>query len=78
MMPEFDLEEFNKLSPEERKLALEILQQYATEGTSDLYDCLIDADWDEIPVDIHTFLHDRKYLGNALYDSEGRFTLFPY
>ena len=44
MMPEFDLEEFNKLSPEERKLALEILQQYATDGTSDLYNCLIDAD----------------------------------
>lgn len=23
-------------------------------------------------------MHERKYLGNALYDTEGRFTLFPY
>jgi len=35
-------------------------------------------DYDEVPVPIHEFLHNRKYLGNALYDNEGRFTVFPY
>ena len=73
-----DWDELNKLSPEERKVALEILQQYATEGKSDIYETLKNSDWDEIPVDIHTFMHDKRYLGNALYDAEGRFTIFPY
>lgn len=73
-----DWDELNKLSPEERKVALEILQQYATDGKSDIYETLKNSDWDEIPVDIHTFMHDRRYLGNALYDAEGRFTIFPY
>lgn len=31
-----------------------------------------------MPATIHEFLHEKKYLGNALYDQEGRFTLFPY
>ena len=35
------------------------------------------SDYDEAPVDIHTFLHDKRYLGNALYD-KGKFTVFPY
>lgn len=35
-------------------------------------------DYAEIPVDIHTFLHEKQYLGEALYDKEGRFTLYPY
>lgn len=73
-----DWDELNKLSPEERKVALEILHQYATEGKSDIYETLKNSDWDEIPVDIHTFMHDKRYLGNALYDAEGRFTIFPY
>ena len=47
-------------------------------GESKLYEDLKYSDWAEIPVDIETFLHDKKYLGNALYDNEGRFTLYPY
>jgi len=73
-----DLSLLDSLSEEERKVALDILKQYATEGKSTLYNELTDIEWAEIPVDIKTFLHDKKYLGNALYDSEGRFTLFPY
>ena len=71
-------ETFNNLSEEEKKVALEILKQYSQEGKSSLLDDLKYADFEEIPVDIHTFLHDKKYLGNALYDQDGRFTLFPY
>lgn len=66
------------LSEEERKVALEILKQYSKEEKSELYDSLKYVDYDEVPVDINTFLHDKKYLGNALYDQDGRFTLFPY
>lgn len=66
------------LSEEERKVALEILKQYKEAGKSDLFNSLVYQDYEEIPVDIKTFLHDKKYLGNALYDQDGRFTLFPY
>lgn len=68
----------DNLNEEEKELALKILKEYWDEGSSDSYNNLIKQDWDEIPVDITTFLHDKKYLGNALYDTEGRFTLFPY
>ena len=71
-------EKLKGLPEEERKVALEILKQYSESGKSELYDSLKYADYDEIPVDIHTFLHDKKYLGAALYDPDGRFTLFPY
>lgn len=71
-------EQLDKLSPEERKLALEILEQYAKEGSSDIFNNLIYDDYEEIPVDIDTFLHDKEYLGNGLIDAEGRFTVFPY
>ena len=63
---------------EEKKVAIDILKQVAANGNSELLDVLKYSDFDEIPVDIETFLHDKKYLGNALYDKDGRFTLFPY
>lgn len=69
--------EFNNLSEEEKAVALQILKEMSN-GNNTSYNKLLYDDFDEIPVDIETFLHDRKYLGNALYDAEGRFTLFPY
>ena len=71
-------EQLNKLSEEERKVALDILKEYGKDGKSDIFNSLLYVDYSEIPADISTFLHDKKYLGNALYDQEGRFTLFPY
>ena len=68
----------NNLSEEERKVALSILEEFSKSGESTTFTNLMNDDFDEIPVDIDTFLHDKKYLGNALYDNEGRFTLFPY
>ena len=68
------------LSDEEKQLALQIFNEIANspEGKSELLDELKYSDFDEIPVDIHTFLHDKKYLGNGLYDRDGRFTVFPF
>lgn len=71
-------DELSMLSPEERELALKILGDISNKGASEDYNKILYDDYEEIPVDIETFLHDRKYLGNALYDGEGRFTLFPY
>lgn len=75
---EIDLSLLNDLSEEERQVALEILKQYAETGTSELFEELKYADFEEIPVDITTFLHDPLYLGKGLTDAEGRFTLYPY
>ncbi len=73
-----DLSVLNGLSPEERKLAIEMLKEIADTGKSELLEKMKYGDFEEIPVDIHTFLHDKRYLGNGLYDQDGRFTLFPY
>lgn len=68
----------NNLSEEERAAAIKILQEYAIEGKSDLLEELKYADFAEIPVDIETFIHEKQYLGNGLYDQEGRFTVYPF
>lgn len=74
-----NIEELKNLSEEERKVALEIMQQFSISGQSKLFEDLKYADFDEIPVDIETFLHDKRYLGSGLIDSEtGKFTVFPY
>lgn len=73
------LQELTKdLSEEERKAVLSIVQEYSETGESKQFTDLVYADFDEIPVDITTFLHERKYLGNGLYNPEGVFTVYPY
>ena len=73
-----EFNELNNLSEAEKALAIQILQQMSEKGSSKQLEDLRYSDFDEIPVSIHTFMHDRKFLGNALYDPEGRFTIFPY
>ncbi len=75
---EISEEEFKLLSKEEREFVLKILEEFKEFGESKTLNDLYHRDYEEIPVDITTFLHNRKYLGNALYDPDGRFTLFPY
>lgn len=77
-LDENTLEEFNSLNEEEKKLFLDILGEYSKDGSSNKLSNLFDEDFEEVPVPIEVFLHDRQYLGNALYDPDGRFTLFPY
>lgn len=69
--------EFNNLSEEERKVALKILEQYGDTGNSTLFDNLTYEDFEEIPVDIITFLTDNEYLGYAWHDGEGKCKLYP-
>ena len=66
------------LSEQERTAVLEILNQITKTGSSSKLDNILNEDWDEVPVDIDTFLTDKRYLGNALIDNEGRETIFPY
>ena len=66
------------LSEKERNEVLKILGELSKDGKSDTYNKLLYADYDEIPVDVETFLKDPRYLGKGLIDAEGRFTVFPY
>ena len=67
----------NNLTEQERQEVLKILKEMSN-GDSSSYTSLILEDYEEIPVDIDTFLHDTKYLGKGLIDNEGRFTVYPY
>ena len=73
-----NLKELDNLSPEERQIALQILQQYAESGQSKIYNNLKYADYEEIPVDIETFLTDDRYLGLAWKDAAGKSKLYPF
>lgn len=66
----------NNLSEAERKEVLNILGELSTTGTSSTYTHYLYKDYDEIPVDIDTFLRDPKYLGKGLINDEGVFTVY--
>ncbi len=65
------------LTPQEREIALKALSEIS-KGENKILETLKYADYEEIPVDIETFLYDKQYLGNGLIDPDGRFTVFPY
>ena len=73
-----DYPELENLSPQEREIAIKILNEYASTGNSKLYNEFICSEYDEIPVDVETFLYTPKYLGKGLIDSEGRKTVYQY
>lgn len=73
-----DFVELEGLTEEERKIALEILEQFSKDGKSDKFNDLLYQDYEEIPVDVETFLRDPQYLGKGLINEEGKFTVFPY
>ncbi|MBO7734845.1 MAG: hypothetical protein J6S67_19955 [Methanobrevibacter sp.] len=75
---DFDYSKLDGLSEKEKQYALTVLKELSEKGKSDKYEDLLYADYDEIPVDIVTFVEDRRYLGNAWHDSEGKSKLYPF
>ena len=73
-----NFEELKGLSEKERELALQILQEFSSQGTSKKYNELKYRDYKEIPVDIETFLTDDNYLGKAWKDATGKSKLYPF
>lgn len=73
---EFDV--LNTLSEKEKDIVLKILSEYSKQGSSSTYNELLISDYEEIPVDIETFLKDKKYLGKGLINEEGKFTVYKY
>ena len=70
--------ELKNLTEEERQQVLQILGQISERGHSQQYENLLYEDYEEIPVDIETFLTNPTYLGKGLINEEGKFTVFPF
>lgn len=68
----------SSLSEKEKDAVLKILGEYSSSDKSSTMKTLLDEDYEELPVDIDTFLYDPKYLGKGLIDKEGRKTVYPY
>lgn len=73
-----NLTELQGLSENEKRLALQILQEFSASGSSQKYQELKYRDYKEIPVDIETFLTDDNYLGKAWKDATGKSKLYPF
>ena len=73
-----DTSALDGLSEAERKAALSMLAEISETGRSKALEEMEYADYEEIPVDIGTFLADPEYLGRGLTNEEGKFTVFPY
>ena len=68
----------DNLTEQEKQAVLKILKEYSETGKSEYYNKLLLQDYKEIPVDIITFIKDRKYLGNAWHSSDGKCKLYPF
>ena len=77
-MINLDKVDLASLNEEERKAVLEILNEVSTEGSSQKYHEILYSDYEEIPVDILTFIKDYRYLGKAWHLSDGECKLYPY
>ena len=77
-LDERTLNEFNSLSDEERKIFIQVLEEYSKLGISNTLDSLYEEDFKEVPVDIITFIKDDRYLGRAWHLPDGKCKLFPY
>ena len=56
---------YNSLDPVEQGTLTQILQEFSETGESETYNTVWLQDYEEIPVDIDTFLENDEYLGKA-------------
>jgi hypothetical protein len=68
-------EDFQKLSPENKKLVLKILSEYKETGKSQTLKELWEVDYNEIPVSIDEFICNPYYLGKSTRNGE---SIYPY
>lgn len=68
----------NNLTEDELDALKYILGEYSAYGTSDTLEDILEEDFDDIPVDILTFMTDPDYLGKSLTNSDGKLLVYPY
>ena len=73
-----DYRELEGLTDAEKEAVLQILGEVSMSGSSSFLSELKYADYNEIPVDIETFLTDDRYLGKAWKDASGKSKLYPF
>lgn len=66
----------NNLSDVEKQQVLKILNDMKS-GKSSTYDSLINDVWDEVPVDIDTFIDDKQYMRNYFYPDNKSCIVYP-
>ena len=70
-------EQLKGLSEEEKKYVLSVLKDINS-GQSKSFTDLMYEEYNEVPVDIETFITDDNYMGLAWKDKEGKLKLYPY
>lgn len=63
MLTKESLEQLNSLTPEQKQVAIKILKDTLKNNKSSTLNEMLETDYEEIPVDIDTFLVDPRYLG---------------
>ena len=66
-------EELESLTDQEKKILFDMLNELNTYGSSNTLKSIWYEDYEEVPVDIDTFIDDERFLGNALGN-----TLYPF
>ena len=65
---------FSSMSAEEKEAVLQILND-AKSGNTDIYSSILFEDYEEVPVDIDTFIEDNRYIGKTTRQGS---TIYPY
>ncbi len=65
---------FNSMSAEEKEAVMQILND-AKSGNTDIYASIMSEDYEEVPVDIDTFIEDNRYIGKTTRQGS---TIYPY
>ena len=74
-----DISDLQKaLSSEEMEAVKAILSEISSTGESPTLDGLWQADYEEVPVDIYTFLTDRRYLGDSFVSEDGTLLIYKF
>lgn len=71
---DLDSDLFDSLTPEEKEAIMKILNE-AKSGNTDIYSYILEKDYEEIPVDIDTFIEDNRYIGKTTRQGT---TVYPY
>ena len=65
--------ELESLTEQERQILFQIAKEFSERGSSNILKSIWNEDYEEVPVDIDTFLDDPRYFGDVL---EG--SIYPY
>lgn len=67
------------LSDKEREEVLSILADFSDTGELTRFNALVDKDFEEVPVDIETFITDPQYLGKSFVNEDtGKCVIYPF